>query len=111
MCPLIILVVAKTMRMNTVISTCYEGSVAEMDYDFISHFRADNRSEDAEPLWLRLRPSEGVVRILNVANLGKNVAIGPWIWDRTAMNEILVARSKVPHHILGLDVVVPRPSF
>src|SRR6266545_5670684 len=107
--PFIVLVVTEPMGVHAVAAARYIGSIPEMYDHLVAYLGADNRAQYPKPLRLGFWVRKRAVGVLHVAGLWEDVAIGPGIWDRAAVDEILVAGREVPNHILGLEVIVAGP--
>src|SRR5262249_49354966 len=102
----IVLGVTEAVWMHTVAASGNERTVAKMNDHLVANFGTDNRPQYTKPLWLLLWRSKAGIGVLDVANFGKNVAVGPGIGNFSTVDEVLIAGSEIPNHVLRLNVVM-----
>jgi hypothetical protein len=104
---LVIFRVAKAVRVHAIVASRLESPISEEHDHFIANFGANYGTQNTKPGWLRFRCGKTGIGVLNVADLRKNVAIGPRLRNLASVNQVLIRGGKIPNHVLGLDVVVP----
>ena len=82
-------------------------AIQKVDHDLVPDFGANHRAENSQPLGLRLRSSEGVIRVFDKTAFRPLHLLRPRLRNGVAIQQIVAARSVVPGDVFGGNVVMP----